>query len=254
MGNREGYKRPLRFHVLILQKQSIQTSTSIQHNTAYIHYHFPFSINNHCNHNLFKSTFSAKHSNPEPFSFHPNHSNSHTTNHVFQQTRHHPPLSHSRHPRPPTNLITRQAVTEDILNAQANWFIDTSLVSQFLSSAPFLSGSALSTAATSALASENNELVHKGVIDAAFRNIINLDPNVLIANATLVDNTRFQFVVDGLTDLSLHGAGYTPDQVLFSVNEINGVRCGQVLPAIDVYLSNAGVLSGVGDSQRGGET
>jgi len=141
-------------------------------------------------------------------------------------------------------LAARQNSNEGVGNAQVNWFQDTSLVSQFLSIAPTLTGQDLANAAASALASENDELIHKGVLDAAFLTVINLDPNVLTANATLVDQGTFVFVVNGLMDLATNGAGYTPDQVAFSVNEINTVRCGQVLPAIDIYLQDAGVLSG----------
>jgi hypothetical protein len=137
-------------------------------------------------------------------------------------------------------LAARQTSDEGVGNAQFNWYQDTFLVSQFLSEATSLSGQDLANAASSALGSENDELIHKGVIDSLLPN----DPNIQAANNVLVNQGTFQFVVSGLTDLATNGAGYTPAQVLFSVNEINTDRCNLVLPAIDTYLQAAAALSG----------
>ena len=137
-------------------------------------------------------------------------------------------------------LAARQTSDEGVGNAQVNWYQDTFLVSQFLSEATSLSGQDLANAAASALGSENDEPIHKGVIDSLLPN----DPNIQAANNILITQGTFQFVVNGLTDLATNGAGYTPDQVLFSVNEINTDRCNSVLPAIDTYLQAAAALSG----------
>ena len=145
----------------------------------------------------------------------------------------------------PTTLAARQSSSEGIGEAQSNWFQDTSMVSQFLSTASSLSGQDLVNAASAALANKDNELVHKGVLDAAFVSMLDSDDLAPIqtANATLVTQGTFQFVVDGLTDLATNGAGYSPGQVVTAVEGINAIRCTQVLPAIDVYLQNAALLS-----------
>ena len=108
-------------------------------------------------------------------------------------------------------LAARQISAFDVGVAQLIWAGDTSLVSQFLSMAPSLSGQDLVNAAASALASEGDELNQKGVLDAAFLNVGNLDPNVVAANTTLVNDGTFQFVVDGLRGLMANGASFTPD-------------------------------------------
>ena len=140
------------------------------------------------------------------------------------------------------SLVTRQFSADAVGDAQLFWAGDTSLVSSFLSIAPSLSGQDLATAATSALASEGDELNHKGVLDTIFQDVVSED--IRAANATLVDHGTFQFVVDGLNDLATNGAGFTSDQVLSSIAMINTVRCNNVLPAIDIYLRLAVKFSG----------
>ncbi|KIW79851.1 hypothetical protein Z517_06466 [Fonsecaea pedrosoi CBS 271.37] len=141
-------------------------------------------------------------------------------------------------------LAARQISAFNIGIAQLIWAGDTSRVSQFLSMAPSLSGQDLVNAAASALAAEGDELNQKGALDAAFLDVDNLDPNVVAANTTLVNDGTLQFVVDGLRGLVANGASFTPDQVNMTVTLINGVRCGTVLPAIDAYLQAAAELSG----------
>ena len=96
-------------------------------------------------------------------------------------------------------LAARQTSNEGVGNAQAFWFGDTSLVSQFLSEATSLSGQDLANAAASALGSENDELIHKGVLDSLLLNVASPDPNIVAANNVLVTQGTFQFVVSGLT-------------------------------------------------------
>ncbi|EXJ56206.1 uncharacterized protein A1O5_12662 [Cladophialophora psammophila CBS 110553] len=146
-------------------------------------------------------------------------------------------------------LITREIPVDTVGNAQLFWAGDTSLVSQFLSMAPSLSGQDLANAAASALTSEGDELTQKGVLDAVFRTLGSGEAggaltDITAANTTLVEQGTFQFVVNGLNDLVINGADFSPDQVLSSVTMINTVRCNSVLPAIDIYLGSAAVLSG----------
>lgn len=146
-------------------------------------------------------------------------------------------------------LSARQISAEAVMNAQLFWAGDTSLVSRFLSMAPSLSGQDLANAAASALASQGDELTQKNVLDEVFRTLGDGDGGVAMtkvfaANTTLIDQGTLDFVVTGLRGLSINGAGFTSDEVLSSVTMINTVRCRSVLPAIDVYLKSAGVLSG----------
>ncbi|CAJ2512802.1 Uu.00g009210.m01.CDS01 [Anthostomella pinea] len=120
----------------------------------------------------------------------------------------------------------------DIADATNKWAADTSKVSQFLSRAPILLGSDLTTAAQVALAAEKDELTHKSVLDQQFA----ANPSVQSAKNTLENPNNFQFVVDGLTTLS-NGAALSAKQVSDLVDQINLTRCKNVLPAIDRYFS-----------------
>ena len=133
--------------------------------------------------------------------------------------------------------------TDDLSNAANAWAADTSRVSQFLSAAPGLSGQDLADQAAAALASENDELTQKAVLDSMFVFVAYPDSSVQQANHVLVDQKRFQFAVDGLSDLANNGATFSTDQISEAINEINKDRCSKVLPAIDAYFQAAsGVL------------
>ena len=127
-----------------------------------------------------------------------------------------------------------QRVTSLALDtAQGNWEADTSIVSSFLSSTDSLSGTALANAAQTALNAENNELTQKAVLDSQFVFVNNPNPTVQKANAVLVDQGTFQFVVNGLQNLATNGATMSAAQVSAAVASINIDRCNKVLPAID---------------------
>ncbi|KAI1076717.1 hypothetical protein F5B20DRAFT_307382 [Whalleya microplaca] len=129
-----------------------------------------------------------------------------------------------------------QIPTVKIGNAANKWSADTSKVSQFLSAASSLSGHHLVEHATVALSAEKDELIHKGVLDQQFLAPSSPNRAVIVANNILVDQGTFQFVVDGLTILSNHGASLSRKQVNSIISQINEVRCGRVLPAIDTYF------------------
>ena len=52
---------------------------------------------------------------------------------------------------------------------------------------PSLSGQDLTNVAALALAFKNDELTYKGVLNNAFLDVVNLNPNVILANTTLVN-------------------------------------------------------------------
>ncbi|KAI1142843.1 hypothetical protein F5Y05DRAFT_133747 [Hypoxylon sp. FL0543] len=123
----------------------------------------------------------------------------------------------------------------DISTAQNEWAADTSKVSQFLSAAPGLRGSALTTQAQAALDAELDELTRKAVLDAQFSK----DPSVQAASATLGRPDTFQTVVDGLRRFADDGASMSAADVGALVGQINDTRCKNVLPAIDAYFRAA---------------
>ncbi|KAI0398994.1 hypothetical protein F4802DRAFT_82602 [Xylaria palmicola] len=147
----------------------------------------------------------------------------------------------------PTAVDARASVSNQALaDAQNQWRADTSRVSQFLSAAPTLSGEGLATAAAAALASEQDELTHKAVLDGA---LLATDARVRAADDVLVAQGTFQSVVDALQQLTDSGAAMSPADVAALVARTNTVRCGRVLPAIDTYfrvtgekLNNGGFL------------
>jgi hypothetical protein len=87
---------------------------------------------------------------------------------------------------------------------------------------------------------EVDELTHKAILDQ----IIGNDPDVSIANQTLT-NGCFQSVVDNLQIMSLQG----PAQQSL-IDNINMVRCTQVLPSIDTYMAVAARVIGAGATLR----
>lgn len=133
-------------------------------------------------------------------------------------------------------FVVRHINPGAINNAQGNWEANTSLVSSFLSTAESLTGTTLANAAQAALNAENDELNQKAVLDSQFVFVNDPNPTVQVANAVLVDQGAFAFVVQGLQGLADDGATMTPDQVSAKVQSINQDRCNRVLPAIDQYF------------------
>ncbi|KAI1161144.1 hypothetical protein F5B18DRAFT_629606 [Nemania serpens] len=135
----------------------------------------------------------------------------------------------------PSGVAPRASI-QQLADAQNSWRQDTSMVSQFLSAVPTLQGSRLASAAQVALNAENNELVHKKVLDQAF----SADPRIAGANDVLVNQGTFQSVVDALAKFSADGATMSPSEISALLQQTNRVRCGQVLPAIDTYFRVTG--------------
>ncbi|KAI0182857.1 hypothetical protein EV127DRAFT_448624 [Xylaria flabelliformis] len=146
----------------------------------------------------------------------------------------------------PTAIDSRaSASTQQLADAQNQWRADTSKVSQFLSAVPTLHGSQLEAAAQVALAAENDELLHKKVLDDTFSS----DKRIVDANDVLVNQGTFQSVVDALGKFATSGATMSSSDISTLLQNTNAVRCGQVLPAIDTYfhvtgekLNNGGFL------------
>ena len=84
-----------------------------------------------------------------------------------------------------------------IANARNQWLADTVTVSRFLSIAESLTLSQITAEATKALNAENDELIHKAVLDRQF---ISATPNDSVRQANNVLDTQgtFQSIVDGL--------------------------------------------------------
>ncbi|KAI0478122.1 hypothetical protein F4859DRAFT_503998 [Xylaria cf. heliscus] len=145
----------------------------------------------------------------------------------------------------PTTLESRQSSIQQLADAQNQWRADTSKVSQFLSAVPTLQGSQLETAAQAALNAENDELLHKKVLDQNFSS----DKRIVDANNVLVNQGTFQSVVDALGKFATNGGKMSPSDIAALLKQTNSVRCGKVLPAIDTYfrvtgekLNNGGFL------------
>ncbi|KAI1198015.1 hypothetical protein F5X97DRAFT_333563 [Nemania serpens] len=144
----------------------------------------------------------------------------------------------------PSGVAPRASI-QQLADAQNKWRQDTSVVSQFLGAVPNLQGSRLESAAKVALDAENDELLHKKVLDRAF----GADPRIVGASDVLVNQGTFQSVVDALARFSADGASMSPSEISALLQQTNRVRCGQVLPAIDTYfrvtgetLQNGGLL------------
>jgi hypothetical protein len=126
--------------------------------------------------------------------------------------------------------------------AADNWSFDTGMVSNFQNTGKSLAGTAakFQNAANIGYNAEVDELTHKAILDQ----IIGNDPDVSIANQTLT-NGCFQSVVDNLQIMSLKG----PAQQSL-IDNINMVRCTQVLPSIDTYMAVAARVIGAGATLR----
>lgn len=133
-------------------------------------------------------------------------------------------------------LARRQssAPSESAFQAVQNWQQDTATVSNFLNIATSLSGAAFTSAATTALAAEKNELVHKAALDN--NPFVGNNPAVNLASTVLADDGTFQAVVNLLQDMVTNG----PSVAVRDVNAIDANRCKNVLPSIDVYFAAAG--------------
>jgi hypothetical protein len=116
------------------------------------------------------------------------------------------------------------------------------MVSNFQNTGKSLAGTAakFQNAANIGYNAEVDELTHKAILDQ----IIGNDPDVSIANQTLT-NGCFQSVVDNLQIMSLQG----PAQQSL-IDNINMVRCTQVLPSIDTYMAVAARVIGAGATLR----
>ncbi|KAJ2971129.1 hypothetical protein NUW58_g9503 [Xylaria curta] len=137
----------------------------------------------------------------------------------------------------PSGLSPRAtASNEQLADAQNQWRADTGKVSQFLSAVPTLKGSQIEAAAKVALDAENDELLHKQVLDQAFSS----DADIVAANDVLVNQGTFQSVVDALKTFTQSGASMSPSQISTLLQKTNNVRCSQVLPAIDTYFRVTG--------------
>lgn len=150
-------------------------------------------------------------------------------------------------PPPPQATPTQpQPTADDLNNAVLQWQSDTSLVSNFLNVAVDPNGPPtgqdLLNDASSALGSENDELNWKAIIDGS--DLAFEDPRIAQANDILATQGTFNQVVTGLQDISINGDSVRQTDV----DNINNVRCSQVLPAIDMYFAAvADFLNSVSD-------
>ncbi|KAK8927532.1 hypothetical protein H634G_05208 [Metarhizium anisopliae BRIP 53293] len=131
--------------------------------------------------------------------------------------------------------------SEQIDTAARAWRNDTGTVSNFLSNAESMDPQELQRQGKIALDAENDELLHKAVLDRMFLNgtAAARDAGVADANDVLVNQDTFQFIVDGLTLMSKRGSTMKPDEVKTLVRAMNQDRCPYVLPAIDKYMAAA---------------
>jgi hypothetical protein len=154
---------------------------------------------------------------------------------------------------PVSTAVPGTSTVAQVTNAQAkaalqaaadNWSFDTGMVSNFLNTGAALAGTASKEQAAANIGynAEVDELAHKAILDQ----IIGNDPDVSIANQTLT-NGCFQSVVDNLQILAAAGG---PAMAQTLINNMNKVRCTQVLPSIDTYLAVAARVIGNGAPVR----
>ncbi|KAI9656305.1 MAG: hypothetical protein M1821_004968 [Bathelium mastoideum] len=159
------------------------------------------------------------------------------------------PLLSKRQSTPPPPQATPtepQPTADDLNNAVLKWQADTGLVSNFLNVAVDPNGPPtgqdLLNDASSAFGSETDELNWKAVIDGS--DVAFEDTRIAQANEILVTQGTFNMVVQGLQDISVSGDIVRQQDV----DNINDVRCNQVLPAIDMYFAAvADFLNSVSD-------
>lgn len=136
-------------------------------------------------------------------------------------------------------MTTRQTA-DDLLGAVQAWHDDTGAVSNFLNVAAagiITDNTDFMGAAAQAHGSEVDELTHKAVLDNFLAPFA--VESIITANTTLVTDGNFQFVVDSLQTISEQGFA-----ALFLVDQINAIRCGNVLPAIDAYFAEIAATEG----------
>ncbi|ATY60905.1 hypothetical protein CCM_03455 [Cordyceps militaris CM01] len=135
---------------------------------------------------------------------------------------------------------------EDIAAAAQQWRGDTQTVSDFLSHAESLSPQQRQEQGQIAFDAEEDELLHKAVLDRVFLNgtAENRDPGVVAADDVLVGQGTFRFVEDTLALFAKRGAKLTTDEVATMIKAVNQDRCRNVLPAIDSYLKAAQSVTG----------
>jgi hypothetical protein len=133
----------------------------------------------------------------------------------------------------PTERIAKRSLSTELNGAVAGWLQDTGFVSSFLdyavSTFPTPPANLLANAAA-ALNAELDELSHKAILDSNFIFVGPQNQAVINAYDVLVTQGTFMQVVNGLRTIAATGD-------LSQVATINTVRCGQVLPAIDVYFA-----------------
>ncbi|TID24914.1 hypothetical protein E2P81_ATG04021 [Venturia nashicola] len=138
--------------------------------------------------------------------------------------------------------VTNQQAIAALQAAADNWSFDTGMVSNNQNTGKALANNAAKFQAQANIAynAEVDELTHKAILDQ----IIGNDPDVSIANQTLT-NGCFQSVVDNLQIMANQG----PSQASL-IDDINKVRCTQILPSIDTYLAVAARVIGPGATLR----
>jgi len=157
----------------------------------------------------------------------------------------------------------------DIKNAVFAWRDDTLAVSNFLNRrGAGEDDDEFKADAASALASENDELTHKAVLDAQLcgttdpsgcASTVNGSDDLQNANNVLVAQGTFGTVVTLLGDIAQDGLvdAHLVDTINFGIpiGAPNG-RCPQVLPAIDTYFRTASdiLIAQFGDDSLVGVT
>ncbi len=135
----------------------------------------------------------------------------------------------------------------DLIGAAAQqWRADTQTVSDFLSHAEAMSPQERQDQGQVAFDAEEDELIHKAVLDRVFLNgtAEARDAAVVAADDVLVGQGTFRFVEDTLALFAKRGAKLTTDEVATMIKAVNQDRCGNVLPAIDAYLTAAQTVVG----------
>ncbi|KAI0477071.1 hypothetical protein GGR56DRAFT_673486 [Xylariaceae sp. FL0804] len=148
--------------------------------------------------------------------------------------------------KPIITTARAESTVDKVATAVNNWASDTSLVSEFLSRAASLRGFELERAAQAALATAKDEPVQKAALDRVFVTPGPPQSVAAVVAASGVLDDVFPDVVNGLSILALNGASLTEAAVERNVREINTVRCGKVLPAIDEYFRASAQITKTG--------
>ncbi|PSN58546.1 hypothetical protein BS50DRAFT_158640 [Corynespora cassiicola Philippines] len=108
------------------------------------------------------------------------------------------------------------------------WARDVGHVSQFLDESAQIPPADFIARATTALAFEKEGLGRKALIDE----VLHVDPSIQAANEVLVTEGTSETVLKLLEDMAGNGVNS-----IGNVQDINNIRCGRVLPAIDAYFN-----------------